>query len=99
MISTRPDGTVAAAGELDAHRAAEFDAALAAMPADADGMLDVSGVTFMDSSVLRVLIRHHDRLSARVRQLRLVDPSEPVRRLLEVSRLAEMFGTSTFRPS
>lgn len=86
------DGTVAVSGELDAFSARAVDAALAALPAGATGAVDGSGATFVDSSVLRVLLRHRDRLVASGGGLRFCAASEPVRRLLDLTRLDALLG-------
>lgn len=72
----------AVAGELDVATTGTFDAALSAAP-DADGpvVLDLSRVTFIDSSGLRCLIRLG--LSLRDVGLILRDPSPRVAHLLE----------------
>ena len=82
FVEVTDDG-LRVAGEIDAHTAPRLAAAL-----DASGSsirLDLSGVEFVDSSGLRVLIDAHQRLDEAGGALRLVSPSDPVRRLLEIS--------------
>jgi anti-sigma B factor antagonist len=81
-VETTPDG-VRATGEIDAHSAPNLAAAL-----DAAGptvRLDLSGVEFVDSSGLRVLIDAHQKLQAAGGSLTIVSPSDAVHRLLQIS--------------
>jgi len=58
-------------------------------------MLDMSGVSFIDSIGLRVLVHVHQPLSARGRLLILCDVSTSTLRLLEISGLRQslnLFG-------
>ena len=81
------DGGLRATGEIDAHTAPTLAAALDA--AGNDVRLDVSGIEFVDSSGLRVLIDAHQRLGDAGGRLTLVQPSDAVRRLLEISGVAD----------
>lgn len=84
------DGDVVVAGEIDANSCGDLDAALA----EATGpevRVDLMGVTFIDSSGLRVLVQHHHRLSETGDTLRIVRPSRPARRLLEIAGLDTQF--------
>jgi anti-anti-sigma factor len=58
---------------------------------DGDVLLDLSGVTFMDSSGLRAVIQAGMDLGSRGR-IRLRHPSEQVRRLLETSGAGDSLG-------
>ena len=77
------DAGIVASGEIDAHTAPSLAAAIDG--AGPDVALDLSGVEFVDSSGLRVLIDAHQRLDEAGGALRIVSPSDPVRRLLEIS--------------
>ena len=81
---------LAATGEIDAHTAPALAAAIEA--AGPDVQLDLSGVEFVDSSGLRVLIDSHQRLAEAGGGLRLTALSDPVRRLLEISGVSEYLG-------
>ena len=75
-------------GEIDAHSAPEIAAAIAA--SDVDPLLiDLSGVEFVDSSGLRVLIEAHQKRQADGRSLTLVRPSHVVSRLFEIAGVGE----------
>ncbi|MFI6099410.1 STAS domain-containing protein [Lentzea sp. NPDC051213] len=55
-------------------------------------VLDLSGVTFCDSSGVSALVRGHARASAAAGRLRLVAASPQVTRVLELAGLARMLG-------
>jgi anti-sigma B factor antagonist len=74
-------------GQIDAHTAPELDGVLIGLPGDRSVTVDLSSVTFIDSSGLRVLVRADKRLDAGGGDLTLLRPSEPVRRLLEITGL------------
>ena len=79
------DGVVAVAGELDAATAGQLTRRLSAPPAVR--VIDLSGVTFIDASGLRVLVDACDRAASRCR---LRAPSRPVVRLCEITGLTAM---------
>ena len=90
---TRTDEGWVVAGELDARTAPSLARVLSADP-DGDGAwhLDVSGVTFIDSSGLGALVAVAREAAERGGSLRLDQPSTSVTRLLEITRMTEMFG-------
>lgn len=53
--------------------------------------VDLSEVAFMDSTGLRSLFQVHDVVTARGGRLRLVNPSDRVMRLLELTETADQF--------
>lgn len=55
-------------------------------------VLDLSGVTFCDSSGVSALVRGHARASAAAGGLRLCAASDQVTKVLELSGLARMLG-------
>ena len=78
-------------GEIDAHTAEVLRAQLLpdTIVDDVDDVrIDISAVTFIDSSGLRVLLEAHRQLQEAGRRLVLVAPSKPVVRLFEVTGLA-----------
>jgi anti-anti-sigma factor len=77
--------TLVVAGELDAHSAPGLRERLGASTDGAETVLDMSGITFMDSSGLRVLIDAHRQAADRERRLVVVEPSPSVRRVLEIA--------------
>jgi anti-sigma B factor antagonist len=81
----RDGATIAIAGELDAHSAPALRDELATSTGPHDTVVDMSGVTFMDSSGLRVLIDAHQRAADSDSRLVLSAPSTSVRRVLEIA--------------
>lgn len=71
-------------GEIDAHTAPTIAAAIADSTADRL-IIDLSGVDFVDSSGLRVLIEAHQNRQADGRSLVLARPSAVVSRLLDIA--------------
>lgn len=78
-------------GELDMATAPRLATALhgAAESADADVVLDLSGVSFIDSSAIATIVRGHRALQAAHRGLTVRNPSRTVRRTLAVSGLSD----------
>jgi anti-sigma B factor antagonist len=85
-LSVGPDGALILDGEIDSYTAPSLEARLAADPDVA--VVDLAGISFIDSSGLRVLVQvHQDRLAAD-QSLTLRSPSASVQRLLEISGLS-----------
>lgn len=84
--------SVSVSGEIDAHSAPTLAEHLNDCAcADTDIVIDMSGVTFMDSSGLRVLIDLHQRVESAPHGLVLHAPSDSVLRLLEIAGLDDHF--------
>ena len=87
--------TIRFVGELD-HAAAS--GAMRAVAAAAEEylprqcVLDLSGLTFMDSSGIAVILRSRRMLSAVGAELRVMDPPEQARRVLELAGLGSMLA-------
>lgn len=81
------DGGLRVVGEIDAHSAPGLAERLGRLGGPNDRRLDVSGVEFMDSSGLRVLIDAHQSAEADDARLVLVAPGRAVSRIIEVSGL------------
>ena len=81
-------GVVVVAGELDAATAGQLTRRLSAPPPPR--VIDLSGVTFIDASGLRVLVDATDR--AGTNRCRLRAPSRPVVRLCEITGLIAMLA-------
>jgi anti-sigma B factor antagonist len=76
-------------GDIDAHSVVELAEHLEPLPGGAgDIVVDLSGVEFVDSSGLRVLVATHQRAERDERRLVLRNPSRPVLRLLAISGLS-----------
>jgi len=87
-IQRNADGWTVA-GELDANSAPSLATALSTMPDVAQVVADFGGVTFMDSSGLRVLV---DAASVAVRAgktLVIANPQEAIKRIVEISGLSD----------
>ena len=83
LVITPTERGVTLAGEIDAHTAPALAEAIHGI--DGDVEIEMSGVEFVDSSGLRVLIDAHQHVDERGDHLRLVNLSDAVRRLLEIS--------------
>ncbi|MCU0274301.1 MAG: STAS domain-containing protein [Acidimicrobiales bacterium] len=88
QIDELDDVTLRLVGEVDAHTAMELARRIAALGAPPLLRLDLTGVGFIDSSGLRVLLSTHEDQELRGARLELVAPSEAVQRLLELTALA-----------
>jgi anti-sigma B factor antagonist len=75
-------------GEMDVSNAEALDAELRAWSGPGDLTLDLSGLEFIDSSGVRILIDAVVRLRGSSRRMVLVDPVPPVERVFEVLGLA-----------
>jgi anti-sigma B factor antagonist len=79
--------------ELDVATAPSLRTELDDLPATSSVVIDLRGTRFMDSSGLNVLIQTHRRLSAEGGTVRVL-PSDPARRVLDITDLADRFGIS-----
>jgi len=82
---------VTTAGELDAESAPLFEAALADMSEGTRAVVDMKGVTFMDSGGIYVLVKHSTRLADGGGSLHVRNPSSGVQRLLQITGLEAHF--------
>ena len=87
-----PD-TFLLSGRFDAHEADGFRTAIdPSLDADVPHIdVDLSDVEFIDSTALAELVRVMKRCRERTGDLRLVAPSDPVRVILELTRLDAAF--------
>ena len=94
--TTEHPGTrvLAVTGEIDLAMAARFAEELTALIAGTDGMsvIDLSGVTFIDSSGVRELLKAKRQAEMTKKQLLLLNPSPSCRRVLEVSGVWNEFA-------
>jgi anti-anti-sigma factor len=77
---------VAPSGELDIATAEQLERELRiAEQSDAETIvLDLSGLTFIDSTGLRVVLEFNERCGGEVDRLRVIAGSTPVERLLDI---------------
>ncbi len=89
---------VAVRGELDMATAITLAGSLNEVLTDNDGpvIVDLSGLRFMDSTGMSVLLNAHRRLARQGRSLTLACPEGPV---LRVFQLTNMVDTLRVRPS
>ncbi|HEV7526528.1 MAG TPA: STAS domain-containing protein [Acidimicrobiia bacterium] len=85
---------VTVTGELDAYSAPGLEEEISGLLSDkvSDLVLDLSGTRFLDSSGLRAILTAQRRVAELDGgRLALRAPSEPVRRLLEITGLSDHF--------
>lgn len=95
-LTTDRDGNravVTVQGELDAYSAPGLEEEASGLLAAgvSELVFDLSGTNFLDSSGLRAILTAQRRLVDRDGRLSLRAPSEPVRRLLDITGLADHF--------
>jgi anti-sigma B factor antagonist len=78
-------------GELDLAAAPRLQARVAETASGRALVLDLSRATFIDSAVLKELLRARAELSERDVRLVLAGVAPPVRRLLDLTRTSELF--------
>ena len=85
---------VAVHGEVDLNVVPALEGALDVAIRDSVGafMIDLSDLEFIDSSGLQVLLRARGLLGREDRQLAVVCPYGPVRRVFELSGCSELFA-------
>jgi stage II sporulation protein AA (anti-sigma F factor antagonist) len=82
--------TVRVAGEVDLDTAEQLAAGLGACHGTV--VVDLAGVTFIDSSGLGTLVRARNRLTSEGGGLLVAEPTERVRRLFELTGLTELLA-------
>jgi anti-anti-sigma factor len=88
------EGELLLSGELDVSTTPSLDARLRATDAGGVVTLDLAGLTFIDSSGLRVLIAHHQRFESAGGRLQLANVSSRASRLLEMAGLSDHLHVS-----
>jgi anti-anti-sigma factor len=87
--------TITVRGEIDSSNCAELQdelLRLAAADGDRSCTLDLSAVSFMDSSGLRALLLGQKAMTSAGKRMVIAGVSDNVRRLLEITGLLERFG-------
>jgi anti-sigma B factor antagonist len=91
-------GVVAISGELDLASVDELSSALAAAAErSASVVIDVSDVSFIDSTALAALLRSNDELSSSGVPVVVACPPGPVRRLLTMTSLDDRLSLAPDR--
>ena len=107
MTPSKPQGPsnrcgLTLTGEIDLANAENYRAAAEAIIAGCNGdpcfTIDLSGVTFMDSTGLAMLVGIRNVASGAGMELRLDGTPPRVRRLLEITALADHFGVAAGDP-
>jgi anti-sigma B factor antagonist len=90
-IDDSRDVILALSGELDVISAPELEMHLSGLAADACPrvLLDLSGLTFVDSAGVSVLVKAKHEAEAKGRRLILRSPTEQVRQVFSVVGLAD----------
>jgi anti-sigma B factor antagonist len=84
---------VSVSGEVDLATSPELrDALNAALEASTQVVIDLSQVSFLDSTGLGVLVQAHQRAEAEGASLRLVVTESSVRRVIDVTGLSRVFS-------
>lgn len=84
------DGVLEVVGEIDASTAVQLSQAIDER--EGDVVIDVAGVSFIDSSGIRALISSQQAIEARSSVLTIRNPSPAVLRLFQLSSLDEFFN-------
>ena len=85
----KQQGSWGLVGELDAHSAGLLEETVANAAMAEAVILDMSGVSFIDSSGLRALVGLKSSLEGSGSSMRIADPSDAVRRIIEMTGLAD----------
>lgn len=95
-IEVTSEATIVISGELDLATSRQLTSSFEAVVDGRAGdvVVDLSGVTFLDSTALTVLITLRQQLDALGRRLVLDRPSAVVVRVLTISGLLEAFAVS-----
>ena len=93
MDVERIEAGLALSGELDAATAERFEVALQEALLESEGafLLDLTGLTFMDSGGVNALLRARGLLGREERALGIVCPDGPARRVLDVVGITDLF--------
>jgi anti-anti-sigma factor len=85
--------TVELTGEFDIATTAEMrDSILSQHRGESQVVIDMTGVTFMDSSALRALLEVRGALADNGAEVTLANPTPNVLRLLSITGTADLFG-------
>lgn len=92
-VTTDADrATITVTGELDAENCGELADVFQGVAADASVSLDLGGTSFIDSSGISALLAERERRQRHGGDLTVAACSAPVRRVLEITGLVEVFG-------
>jgi anti-sigma B factor antagonist len=91
------DATIVVSGELDLATCPQLAASLDGVIelGTGDVLLDLGGVTFLDSTALTVLVTFRHKLAGTDRRMVLHEPSSVVVRVLAISGLLDTFAITS----
>jgi anti-sigma B factor antagonist len=98
-VTVHQDGRIAhieLSGELDLHSSGQLTDAVTGVLADAPRAIDIDarGLSFADSAGLRALLEARNAAEAQDVVLRVARMSDPLDRLLQMTGLRDVLGTS-----
>jgi anti-sigma B factor antagonist len=98
-VETTPEDAaiVTAEGELDAYAAPELTACFANVSVDRDVVVDLSAVSFLDSTALGIVVRTIRKVGERGAHVRLVLPETSARRIFEITMLDQVLPLAATR--
>jgi len=98
-VDTLPEGAVivSAEGELDAYAAPELTESFATVAEARQVVVDLSAVSFMDSTALGILVRTIREIGERGDSVRLVLPETSARRIFEITMLDQVLPLAATR--
>lgn len=101
QVETGGDTVIHVAGEFDLATVADLRQPLDDVidTATGDITVDLSAVTFLDSTALTVLVGAHQRAAADQRRLKVRNPSPVVHQVLKLTGLLDMFDVSRPPPA
>ncbi len=92
-VTQQDDWTrIVVSGEIDADNCGELGRALPTEPLGSPVLLNLAGLSFIDSSGISELLRVRDTVVGAGQEFRIEDPSPAVLRVLEITGLIEIFG-------
>lgn len=94
-VDPGPATTITLVGELDPATAPQLDGEIERILTDSSVtriVLDLTGLTFLDSSGLRVFVTAREALTTRGGELALRAPSANTQRLLDITGLGEIIA-------
>jgi anti-sigma B factor antagonist len=98
-VDTTPEGTAIATadGELDAYAGPDLTACLTSLGDAHDVVVDLSAVSFLDSTALGIVVRTVREVHERGGTIRLVLPETTARRIFEITMLDQVLPLAATR--
>jgi anti-sigma B factor antagonist len=96
-VDTTPDGVIVVQGDIDMAGGPVLDAAIVRQESEQPVVIDIAGVSFIDSSGLRSLLDAGRRAKTRGTEVVLRNMGPEVARLLEITGTADQFNVESRR--